>query len=113
MADQPVRTPSPEVSGDDRLWVLLEFLLAPILPLITLFMADKKDRPFIKYHTIPTLVLGVVEGIVVGILSLIPIIQCLTPLIWIINLVLGLRANKGVNVDIPVITKLTQDQGWS
>jgi uncharacterized membrane protein len=113
MAEQPVITPSPEVSSDDRLWVLLEFLLAPILPLITLFMADKKDRPFIKYHTIPTLVLGVVEGIVVGILSLIPIIQCLTPLIWIINLVLGLRANKGVNVDIPVITKLTQDQGWS
>ena len=113
MAEQPVVTPSPEVSSDDRLWVLLEFLLAPLLPLITLFLADKKDRPFVKYHTVPALILGVVEGVVAGILAAIPIIGCLTPLLWIINLVFGLKANKGVNVDIPVITKLSQDQGWS
>lgn len=113
MAEQPVVTPTPEISSDDRLWVLLCFLLAPLLPLITLFLTDRKDRPFIKYHTVPTLIFGVVEGIVVGILSAIPFVGCLTPLIWIINLVLGLRANKGVYVDIPVITNISKNQGWS
>ena len=112
MAEQPVVT-NPEVSSDDRLWVLLCFLLAPLLPLITLFLADKKDRPFIKYHTVPTLILGVVEGIVAGILAAIPIIGCLTPLLWIINIIFGLRANKGVYTDIPVITNISKGQGWS
>ena len=112
MAEQPVVT-NPEVSSDDRLWVLLCFLLAPLLPLITLFLADKKDRPFIKYHTVPTLILGVVEGIVAGILAAIPIIGCFTPLLWIINIVFGLRANKGVYTDIPVITNISKGQGWS
>ncbi len=112
MAEQPVVT-NPEVSSDDRLWVLLCFLLAPLLPLITLFLADKKDRSFIKYHTVPTLILGVAEGIVAGILSAIPIIGCFTPLLWIINIVFGLRANKGVYTDIPVITNISKGQGWS
>jgi len=112
MAEQPVVT-NPEVSSDDRLWVLLCFLLAPLLPLITLFLADKKDRPFIKYHTVPTLILGVVLGIVAGILAAIPIIGCFTPLLWIINIIFGLRANKGVYTDIPVITNISKGQGWS
>lgn len=114
MAEQPVISSSPEVSSDDRLWVLLCFLLAPLFPLITLFMKDKQERPFIKYHTVPTLILGVVEGIAVSILSsVIPGIGCLTMLIWIINLVYGLRANKGVYTDIPMLTNLSKGQGWS
>lgn len=104
---------SPEVTSDDRLWVVLCFLLAPILPLITLFMDNRKNRPFIKYHTIPTLILGVVEGIVVALLSWIPVVQCIAPFIWIINVVYAIKANKGVNVDIPVITGFSKGQGWS
>jgi uncharacterized membrane protein len=104
---------TPEVSSEDRLWVLLDFLLAPLLPLITLFLDDKKDKPFIKYHNVPTLILGVAEGIVVGILTLIPIVGCFAPLIYIINIVYGVKAYKGVNTDIPVITKFSQDQKWS
>jgi uncharacterized membrane protein len=104
---------TPEVSSEDRLWVLLDFLLAPLLPLITLFLDDKKEKPFIKYHNVPTLILGVAEGIVVGILTLIPIVGCFTPLIYIINIVYGVKAYKGVNTDIPVITKFSQDQKWS
>lgn len=111
MSEQPV-TPAPEVSSDDRLWVLLEFLI-PLLSIITLFMVDKKDRPFIKYHTVPTLLLGIAEGIVAIILGFIPIIGCFTPLLWIINLIYGLRANKGVYTDIPVLTNLSKGQGWS
>jgi uncharacterized membrane protein len=110
MSQAPV---SSEVSSDDRLWVLLCFLLTPIIPLITLFLDDRKNKPFIKYHTVPTLILGVAEGIVVGILAFIPFVGCLTPFLWIINVVLAVKANKGVNVDIPVITNFSKQQGWS
>jgi uncharacterized membrane protein len=104
--------PTPGVTGDDRLWVVLCFLLTPIFPLITLFMDDKKARPFIKYHTIPTLIFGVVEGIIITVLQFVPIVNCIIPFIWIINVIYALKANKGANVDIPVITKFAQDQNW-
>jgi uncharacterized membrane protein len=108
----PVNLPASDVSSEDRLWVLLCFFFTPIIPLITLFLEDKKNKPFVKYHTVPTLILGIAEIIAAGILAFIPIVVCLTPFMWIINLVLGLRANKGVNVDIPVITKFARQQGW-
>ncbi len=112
--EQPVpeQILTPEVTGDDRLWVVLCFLLTPLFPLITLFLNDRKDRPFIKYHTVPTLIFGIVEGILITILAVILIVQCITPFIWIINVIYALKANKGVNVDIPVITKFAKDQNW-
>ncbi len=116
MSTPPEMTPTPvnpEVSADDRLWVLLSFLLTPLLPLITLFLDDKKNNPFIKYHNVPALILGLAEAVVGGILSFIPVIGCLTPFLWIINLLLALKANKGVNVDIPIITDFSKRQGWS
>ena len=105
--------PEPEVTSDDRVWVLLCFLFTPLFPLITLFIEDKKDRPFIKYHTIPTLVFGVVEGIVIGLLSFIPYVGCISPLIWIINVVYAIKANGGKKVDIPIITGFCRGQNWS
>lgn len=108
----PAPAPEPGVTSDDRLWVVLCFLLAPILPLVTLFLDNKKDRPFIKYHTVPTLILGVVEGIVVAILSWIPVVNCIVPFIYIINIIYAIKANKGVNIDIPVITQFAKGQGW-
>ena len=108
----PESFPGPAVSGDDRLWVVLCFLFTPIIPLITLFLEDKKNRPFIKYHTVPTLILGVVEVVVVGLLQLIPVVGCLTPLIWIVNIIFAVKANKGVNVEVPVITSFAKGQNW-
>jgi len=103
---------NPEVTSDDRLWVVLCFIFAPLIPLVTLFLDARKDRPFIKYHTIPTLIFGIVEGVIIALLSWIPVVGCITPFIYIINIIYAIKANKGVNVDIPVITKFAQGQGW-
>ncbi|NMC86192.1 MAG: hypothetical protein GYA58_12990 [Anaerolineaceae bacterium] len=108
-----VLPPSSDVTSDDRLWVLLCFLFTPLFPVITFFLEDKKERTFIKYHNAPTLILGIVEIIVVGILSFVPVVNCFTPLIWIINVVYAVKANKGENVNIPVITDFSKQQGWS
>lgn len=108
-------TPSqePEVTSDDRLWVILCLLITPLFPIITLFMEDKKNRPFIKYHNAPALILGIVEAILAIVFSFIPVVRCLSPLMWIYNLVIALKANKGEKIDIPVITGFSKGQGWS
>lgn len=113
MTEQMNPVVPPAATDDDRMWVLLSFLFTPIIPILMLVLEDKKTRPFIKYHAVPTLILGIIEGIIIFILSFIPVVRCVTPLIWIINLIYGLKAYKGVLTDIPVITGFSKGQGWS
>jgi uncharacterized membrane protein len=105
--------PVTDVTSEDRVWVLLCFLLTPLFPIITLFIEEKKNRPFIKYHTIPTLALGIAEVVVAAILGWIPIVGGFVGLLWIINLIYGIKANNGVLTDIPVITDFVKKQNWS
>ena len=112
MAEQFVPPSSPEITSDDRLWALLSFLLAPLVPIIVLLMEDKKNRPFIKYHAVPALILGVALGIIAGILAVIPVVQCFAPLIWIIPIIFAFKAYKGEYVEVPVITAFAKNQGW-
>jgi uncharacterized protein len=114
MTTPPVVPPAanPEVTSDDRVWVILCFLITPLIPLITLFIDEKKNRPFIKYHTIPTLVLGIAEWVAIAILSLIPVIGLVGGLLWIINIYYAIKANSGNNVEIPVISDFVKKQGW-
>jgi uncharacterized protein len=103
-----------ESSSDDRLWVLLGYIFTPIIPIIILLMADKKDRPFIKAHNMQALILGIAEiilGIVLGIVTF-GIGSCLVFLLWIYNIYLAIKANRGEVFDIPVISSFVRKQGW-
>jgi uncharacterized protein len=48
-----------DVTDDDKLWALLSWIFAPIVPIIVLLLEDKKTRPFIKYNAIQALILSV------------------------------------------------------
>ena len=37
---------------------------------------------------------------------------CFVPLLWIINLILGLKAFQGEKTDVPVISDFARQQGW-
>jgi len=104
-----------DVSSDDRLWVLLAYLLTPLVPLIILLMEDKKNRTFLKAHNLQALILGIVEYIVVSILSVLSlgILGCIAWVaIMVINILYGMKANKGEVFDIPVISNFIRQQGW-
>jgi uncharacterized protein len=105
--------PNPEVTSDDRLWGLLSYLLTPIVPIIILLMEDKKNRPFLRAHVFQALGLGVVEAVLAIIISFIPVIGCFSPIMWIINIIYALKANKGEIFEIPVITSFMKGQGWA
>ena len=94
-----------EVTSDDKLWALLTYILAPIVPIIILLMPDKKDRPFLKAHNIQALILGIITVITSSF--------CIGILVWIYAIYCGYQAYQGKLVEIPVITNLCKNQGWA
>jgi uncharacterized protein len=109
MTDQPVTT---EITSDDKLWALLSYILTPLVPLILLFMEDKKNRPFIKYHSVQALAWGIVFYVVSVVLSFIIIGVCVWVLGIIASIYWGIKAYQGEWVKIPVLTDFVKNQGW-
>src|ERR1700694_770313 len=68
---------SGDVTSDDKLWAALAYVFTPIVPIIILLMADKKDRPFIKAHNFQALVWGVAFYVIVTITSFFVIGICI------------------------------------
>jgi len=109
-----MESPAPQIesTSDDRLWVLLGYIFTPIIPIVVLLLEDKKNRPFIKAHNMQALILGIVEWIINIILSFV-VIGCITSVLTLIlNIYLGIKANRGEVFEIPVITKFVRQQGW-
>jgi uncharacterized membrane protein len=100
-----------DVTDDDKLWALLSWILAPIVPIIVLLLEDKKVRPFIKYHAFQALVVGIVTAISAALMSV--IIGCVTtPLLVIYEIYLAIQSYQGKWVTIPVVTDFCKGQGW-
>jgi uncharacterized membrane protein len=102
-------TPS-EVTSDDKLWAALAYVFSPLVPIIILLMEDKKNRPYIKYHNIQALVVGIVMIIVVPIIA-VPTFGC-GSLLWLIMLYWGYKAYQGETFEIPLVTNFVKNQGW-
>ncbi len=98
---------SSELTQDDKLWALLSWIFWP-LAVIALLMEDKKSRPFVKYNAVQSLALGLVAWLTV----FIGIGACLGPLAWIYGIFLGIKANNGEWVTVPVVTDFCKNQGW-
>lgn len=106
MAEEMVHTVD-EVTSDDKLWALLSWVFWPIA-IIVLLLEDKKNRPFIKYNAVQSLVLGLAAWAT----TLVAIGVCLGPLAWIYAIYLGIKAYGGDWVTIPFITDFCKNQGW-
>ncbi len=112
MAEEMV-TPmgSGEVTDDDKLWALLSWLFWP-LAIVVLLLEDKKQRPFIKYHAVQSIVLGVVAGVLSAVLSFV-IVGCIISVVWLIYVIyLAVQSYQGQWVEIPFVTDFCKNQGW-
>lgn len=94
-----------DVTSDDKLWALLAYILAPLWPIVILVMPDKKNRPFLKAHTVQALILGIITVITSSF--------CVGILVWIYAIYCGVQAYQGKLVEIPVITNMVKGQGWA
>ncbi len=101
-----------EVTDDDRLWALLSWILTPIVPIIVLLLEDKKARPFIKYHAVQALTLGLAGYLISLVLSMM-MVGCLLALaLFVYQVYLAIQAYNGQWVTVPVITDFVKGQGW-
>lgn len=101
---------TPEVTNDDKLWAALSYVFSPLVPIILLLMEEKKNRPFIRFHAVQSLAVGIVLIIAV------PIIATLTlgcgSILWFIMFYWAYKAYQGEMIQIPVVTDFIKSQGW-
>lgn len=110
--DQSGAVPQMDITDDDKLWALLSWIIAPIVPIIVLLLEDKKARPFIKYNAMQALVVSVVAYVLSSVLSF-AFIGCITgPAAFIYFIYLGIQAYGGKVVTVPVVTDFCKNQGW-
>ncbi len=105
---EPASSLDMDITDDDKLWALLAYVLTPLIPIIILLMADKKERPFLKAHTMQALVWGVIL-VVVGMVSS---FLCGIPalILWLVGCYWGYQAYQGQLVTIPVLSDLVNKQ---
>jgi uncharacterized protein len=110
---EPVIEPAADITSDDKLFVLLAYILSPLVPVIILFLQDKKDRPFIKAHNMQALVIGVLEILLSILVGWTFVLACIPFAIWLVMVYWGIQGFQGKYVNIPVITSFVKGQGWA
>jgi uncharacterized membrane protein len=99
------QAPVGEVTQDDRLWALLSYIFPPLVGIIVLLLEDKKDRPFLKYNAVVSIVLGIVSWV----LSFL----CIGLLVYLYCIYLGIKSYQGEMVEVPVVSDFVRKQGWA
>jgi uncharacterized membrane protein len=102
MSQAPI---SSDISSDDRLWAALAYVFSPLVPIILMFMEDKKNRPYIKANNMQALILGIITAVTSAF--------CIGILVWFYQLYLAYQAYQGQTINIPIITDFCKNQGWS
>jgi uncharacterized membrane protein len=110
MSEQPV---TPDITDDDKLWSALGYPI-PLISIIVLLMDEKKERPFIKFHAVQSLVFNVALWVLIFIISAVTLgfgAIC-SPLLWLITIWPAVKSYQGEYLEIPVITNFIRNQGW-
>ena len=104
-----------DITSDDKLWALLAYLpfVGWIIAIVALLMEDKKNRPFVKFHSVQALVLAVINGVVSGVLSVVIIGICTAIAGAVYMLYIGWMAYQGTSVTVPFVTDFIKKQGWA
>ena len=98
------QAPMSDVTSDDKLWAALAYVFSPLIPIILMFMEEKKNRPFIKSHNMQALILGIITVVTSGF--------CVGILVWFYQLYCAYQAYQGMEVKVPVISDFVRNQGW-
>jgi len=97
---------NPEITSDDKLWAMLGYLI-PLIALVALLMEEKKNRPYVKFNAVQSLVATVV-------LSILSTVTCgFGAVLFLIMLWWAYQAYQGQDVRIPMISDFIRKQGWA
>ena len=94
-----------EANDSDRLMVLLGYIF-PIIAVVMLLMEDRKNKPFVKYHSVMALLLAAVTFIL-------SFTVCLWVIPWGYGLYIGWQAySTGEMVEVAYLGDFAKNQGW-
>lgn len=101
------QAPMSDISSDDKLWAALCYvpIVFPIISIIVLLMEDKKNRPYIKFNAI--------QSLVVGVLGWVLSFACVGFLILLYMFYLAYVAYQGQDVKVPFVSDFIRNQGWA
>ena len=107
MAEEMVGAPmgGEEITQDDKLWALLSYIFCPLIGIIVLLLEDKKNRPFLKYNAVVSIILGVL-GVLLS-------WACIGILVWFYAIYLGIKSYQGEWVEVPLVSDFVRNQGWA
>ena len=57
------QAPMSDVTQDDKLWAMLGYII-PLIAIVVLFMEDKKNRPYVKFNAVQSIVATVALTII-------------------------------------------------
>jgi uncharacterized membrane protein len=95
-----------DVSQDDKLWSMLGYII-PLIAIVVLFMEDKKNRPYVKFNAVQSIVATVALTIISTVTLGCGGILFLVMFWW------AYQAYQGQDVRIPVISDFIRNQGWA
>ena len=101
----------PDLTSDDKLWAALSWLpptpLWPLMAVLALLLDDTKNRPFVRYNAVLSLVTGV---------ALIPIsivtLGC-GAILYLVFFYWAYQAMMGQEVRVPWLSDWVKRQGWA
>ena len=98
--------------SNDNLLAALTYPI-PIVGIIILISDSMKTNPYLRRHGVQSIALGVVLMVVSIIIGLIPVIGCLTPILWLaVTIYYAIQAYNAKEFTIPVITDFCRNQNW-
>jgi uncharacterized membrane protein len=102
-----------QITNDDKLWAALGYPI-PIVAILALLMEEKKDRPFVKFHAVQSIVFNVAIWVIIIILSAVTlgIGAVCAPVVWLVTLWPAFDSYNGNLTEIPLITDFIKNQGW-
>ncbi len=110
------RMPATDANDNDRMMVLLAYILSPLMPIVILLVESMKTRPYQKYHAVQALGLGIVVWVATIIFSIVTLGfgSCCAPLVWILFIYYGIVAYQGTGTyfEVPMLTKFMKQQKW-
>lgn len=110
MTEQPI---NPDITQDDKLWALLSYIFSPLIPLIMILVEEKKARPFIKFHAVQALILGLLMDVLYLVLGWVFVGLCLGLALYVYMIVIGIKAYGGQTMTVPVVTDMIKKNNWA
>lgn len=102
-----------QITNDDKLWAALGYPI-PIVAILALLMEEKKDRPFVKFHAVQSIVFNVAIWVIIIVLSAVTlgIGAVCAPIVWLVTLWPAFDSYNEKYTEIPLITDFIKNQGW-